>query len=183
MNHIRYEVSKEKNLDQEVSSEIDLNLNRISEFINTNTNNSSRKYKLSVNPSDLESQMESLQNITSCLSPYGKNFEFTKAYLANPNTFFAVIKNDKEKVVGRVTMMMGKDKDGKDKIARVSKVYKIAPLNEKAIDEALIKYAKEMGAEFMENGEMTVEGLERVSDDFVKGENGKVVVKRKKDEE
>jgi len=173
---IKLDFSSQKNISQELLGEIRPNLERI---LNLHSNGS-ENYVLSVNPSDLESQILSLQTVTSCMSPGGSNFRYTQAYLANPNTFWAVIKGKEDgKVVGDVTVFMGKHQR-KKVIARVSKVYSLVPIDEEAIDAALITYAGEMKAEFIESGEMFVKGLEDAKEDFVTGEKGKMVVDKTK---
>lgn len=173
---IMSEVSKKKDIGANVLNEVKPNLSRILNIIDKGSEN----LELYINPSDLESQMKALQNVSSCLSPGGCNFKYTKQYLENPNTFWAVIK-DKEKVVGRFTMFTG-DYKGKEerpaKIARASRVYSIVPVNEKSVDEALKEYAKEMRLEFIKSGTMHIEGLREVYDDFVRGNNGNVILGR-----
>lgn len=170
--YIMSQINKSCN-DFNVLAEVRPNLGRILNM----TYKGSRNYTLSINPSDLESQMKALQNITSCMSPSGEMFKYTRDYLKNPYTFWAVIK-DGDDAVGRVTVFVGKQFD-KNMIARVSKVYSIAPVNEKEIDKALKEYAREIGAEFLESGEMEVAGLEKYYDDFLGAGKGKIVVNRK----
>lgn len=173
---IIFGLNSRKNPNQELAGEIRPNLERILNL----TSNGHESYVLSVNPSDLESQLISLQTVTSCMSPGGSNFRYTQAYLANPNTFWAVIKGMEDgKIVGDVTVFMGK-RQRKKAIARVSKVYSLVPISEETIDTALRKYAGEIKAEFIESGEMVVKGLEDAKEDFVTGHNGKVVVDKTK---
>ncbi len=165
-------VSKNKGLDESVVREIKPNLSRI---LNT-TYKGSRGYTLSVNPSDMEAQLEALQNIPSCLSPGGSNFRFTKEYLGNPNTFWAAVREENKdgtpgKVVGRVTIFRGK-RDGEDVIARVSDVYSTAPIGKESVDEALREYAKESGAKLTGTGEIEVDNLEKAYDDYASGSDG-----------
>ena len=171
---IMSDVSKKKGLDENVVREIKPNLSRILNI----TYRGSREYVLSVDSSDMEAQLEALQNIPSCLSPGGSNFEFTKQYLKNPNTFWATVREENKdgtpgKVVGRVTIFRGK-RDEKDVIARVSRVYSTAPIDKVAVDEVLREYAKESGAEFTGRGKIKVGGLERIYDDYASGLDGTV---------
>lgn len=194
---IMSEVGRKKDIKPEVLGEIKPNLSRILNL----TYKAGRTYRIDINPSDLESQMEVLQNVTSCLSPGGGNFLYAQEYLKNPYTFWAVIKNEKN-IVGRATVFIGEKEEeeisrrvqesregdsgtGNEKnkdyaIARASKVYSTAPVSEEVVDGALQQYAKESGYTFLHEGIFTVPGLTKVYDDFVHaGEKPGVVVIKK----
>lgn len=185
---IMSKVERKRDLEPEVLGEILPNLNRILNL----THNADTTYILHIDPQDLESQMEALQSVTSCMSPGGSRFSYTQEYMENPYTWWVVIKDGKN-VVGRVTIFVGKDYKrpgilgrvwgilnrmmGRTFcIARVSKVHSHALVEEESIDEALRKYARDCGYSFLESGTMVVPGLKKVYDDFVIP--GEVVVRR-----
>lgn len=157
-------VEKKKELGKEIRDDIKPNLSRILNL----THKSSKNYIVSIDPSDLEGQMEALQNISSCLSPSGCNFHHTQKYLKHPNTFWAVIKEDGKngKIVGRFTLFRGKQ-ENKDFIARVSNIYSTASIEESSIDESLKQYAKESGAEVITGGKISIPGLGEAYDDLL----------------
>ena len=155
------ELSKRKDISEEVLREVKPNLDRI-----RTTMDKGGSYTFSINPQDMKSQLEALQNVSSCLSPGGSMFRYTKEYLKNPNTFWAIIKGQ-QGAVGRVTMFQGKDESGNPAFARVSRVYAQVPIDEGEVDKALINYAAETKANFVERGELTVPGLQDFYDDFI----------------
>lgn len=167
--HIISELSKRKDIPQEILEEIKPNLNRISTSIDKAGN-----YTFSVNPSDMKSQLEALQNVTSCLSPEGSKFQYTKKYLKNPYISFATIKGARG-IVGRVTIFQGTDENGNPAIARVSSVYAQVPIDEGEIDKLLEKYASETNITFVKQGKLTVPGLQDYYDDFIGAGKGPVV--------
>lgn len=151
---------------------------RLSRVLNS-VHRGSKNFILYVNPSDIETQMEALQNVNSCISPGGIYFEYGQEYLKNPNTFWAVIK-DGEKVVGRATVFIGRDPRCNKRLARVSEIRSNVTIKEELVDRALRKYAEEIGAKIMKNGEIKVGGLTMAYDDYIDGitDQGKVAVKR-----
>jgi len=167
------ELSKKRDLSEEVLGEVKPNLNRIITSINKGGS-----YTFSINPQDMKSQLEALQNVSSCLSPGGTMFRYTKEYLKNPNTFWAIIKRQ-QGVVGRVTMFQGTNESGNPAIARVSKVYAQVPIDESEVDKALRSYADETNTSFVESGKLTAPGLKDFYDDFIgTGRGHTVEVKR-----
>jgi len=167
--YIVAELSKKKDVSEEVLREVKPNLDRIITSVGKGGS-----YTFSINPQDMKSQLEALQNVGSCLSPGGSMFRYTKEYLKNPNTSWATIKGT-QGVVGRVTMFRGTDENGNPAIARVSKVYAQVPINESEVDRALRNYALETGVGFIERGKLTVPGLEEFYDDFIGTGRGSVV--------
>ncbi len=167
--------SKKRGLDKKVLGEAKPNLNRIL----SSTDGAGGEYLLSIDASDMESQLAALQDISSCLSPGATNFEYTKILLENPNTLFPLIKEaGSGKIVGILSIAKGIHGD-KKVISRWSQIHSTVPLDEKSVDESLKKYAAENGIEFLLEGEMIVDGIgEMVMDDYARGENGKVVVDR-----
>lgn len=163
------ELSKRKDISEEVLREIKPNLDRIRTAMDKGGS-----YTFSINPQDMKSQLEALQNVGSCLSPGGTMFRYTKEYLKNPNTSWAVIKGA-QGAVGRVTMFRGTDESGKTAIARVSKVYAQVPIDESEVDKALRNYAVETNANFVERGKLIVPGLQNFYDDFIGKGIGSVV--------
>ncbi len=130
---------------------------------------------LYLKPSDLETQMEALQNITSCLSPGGDFFKHTRDYLKNPYIFWAVVKA-KGKVVGRATICMCRKASDLYTNPQISSAYSLCRLSEirsdvkvsdKTVDSALRKYAKEQGMRFIKKGNIFVEKLDDIYDDYV----------------
>ena len=167
------ELSKRKDISEEVLREIKPNLDRIRTAMDKGGS-----YTLFVSPQDIKSQMEALQNVGSCLSPGGSMFKYTKEYLKNPNTSWATIKGA-QGTVGRVTMFRGTNESGNPAFARVSKIYAQVPVDESEVDKALRNYAVETNASFVERGRLTVPGLQDFYDDFIgTGRGSNVTVKR-----
>jgi hypothetical protein len=167
---------EEKPTSQDVLAEVKPNLNKILNLAHKATG----IYTLSVDPSNLESQMEALQRVTSCLSPPdGQFFKYTQEYMKNPNTFWAVI-GDGRDIVGRITILVGKDSKGNKALARVSGVYSVAAVKESSCDSALKKYAAEIGARYITRGQLTVPGLTKFYDDFIGEGEGEVVTVKSK---
>ncbi len=130
---------------------------------------------LCLKPSDLETQMEALQNITSCLSPGGDFFKHTRDYLKNPYVFWGVIKAN-GKVVGRMTISICKKAINSYAIPKISADYSLCRISEirsdvkvseRKVDSALRKYAKESGMNFIKTGDIFVEKLDDIYDDYV----------------
>jgi len=180
-----------KNLTDEMRGEIIPNLNRILKL----REESSKNYMICFNPNDIETQMKALQDIGSCLSPDGCNFKYTEIYLENSDTFFPVIRENNETgpIVGRLTAFFGKseetdpegvrnilDCNDDDKvpnsISRASNIYSVVPFAEEDIDESFMKYANDSNLEFIENGVISVNNLDEIYDDRVRGSNSKVIV-------
>jgi hypothetical protein len=136
---------------------------------------------LYLNPKDLETQMEALQNITSCLSPGGYYFDYTKSYLKNQYFFWAVIKAN-DKVVGRATICIGKKVSGgstnpkistKYSLCRISEIRSDVKVSERAVDSALCTYAKEAGMGFIKNGNMFIDKIDDIYDDYADLDTGR----------
>jgi hypothetical protein len=164
------ELSKRKDISEEILKEIKPNLDRIAASMGKGGS-----YTLSINPQDIKSQMEALQNVGSCLSPGGIRFQYTKGYLKNPNTSWATIKGT-QGIVGRVTMFRGTDESGNPAIARVSRVYARAPIDESEVDKLLRSYANEANVTFVERGKLTVPDLQAFYDDFIGTGRGSFIV-------
>lgn len=170
--YVMSEVTRRKDIPQDVLGEVKPNLARI-----LTTIDASGSYTLSINPQDLKGQMEALQNVTSCLAPGGSMFKYTQGYLENPYTSWATIRG-KQGIVGRVTLFYGQDETGHPAIARVSKVYSQVPISETEIDSILNTYATETGARVVKNGKLTVPGLKMAYDDLIGGLQGSTVTVR-----
>jgi len=167
------ELSKKKDVSEEILREIKPNLDRIRTAMDKGGS-----FTFSINPQDMKSQLEALQNVSSCLSPGGSMFRYTKEYLKNPNTFWAIIKGQ-QGVVGRVTMFQGKDESGNPAFARVSRVYAQVPIDENEVDKVSRNYADETNTSFVERGKLTVPGLQDYYDDFIgTGRGPDVIVNR-----
>jgi len=165
-------LERKKDISPEVLAEVKPNLSRILNL----THRGSKNYVLSVNPSDMESQLEALQNVGSCLSPGGAYFqEYTQMYLENPNVFWAVIKDSDGKIVGRVTVFHGRQ-DGNDVVARTSKIYSLVPISQRSVDRALKMYAEDMNIKFIDSGKMVVDGLVDAYDDYADWKDNRVVI-------
>lgn len=147
----------------EVLGEVKPNLDRIITLMNTAGN-----YEISFNPQDLRSQMEALQNVTSCLSPGGSMFRHTQAYLRHPQVSWAVIRDMQHRIVGRFTVFYGQTMEDQPAVARVSNVYSQVPTSEAEVDNALRRYAAETGRKLLEKGMLLVPGLNEVYDDFAR---------------
>jgi hypothetical protein len=132
---------------------------------------------ITINP-PMEEQLLALQLISSCLSPGGGYFDYTESYLQNEYTSFAVVKDRRGRIVGRVTIFRGVDEDGNPVISRVSRVYSIVPLSGREIDKALKEYARENSLRWLEEGVIRIPGLEGAYDDFVEGEEGRIVIRK-----
>lgn len=172
------EARKKNNIRDDVYQEVKPNLSRII----SSTSIASGKYVLSIDPSDAVGQLESLHDVESCLSPSpgGVCSNYTKEYIKNPNTFFAVIKNDNGRAIGRVTVFRGR-KGNNDVIARTSKIYSKIAFDENDVDDALRKYATDSGAEFITDGTIEVPGIRSAYDDFISRglmKRGKIKIKR-----
>lgn len=140
---------------------------------------------LHLSPSDLETQMESLQNINSCLSPGGVNIIYTKKYLLNPSVFWAVIKSN-GKIVGRATIAICKRAIEKKTSAvhdlvgyhikpgyalcRLSEIRSDVEVSGKTFNAALRKYAKEMKMKYIKDGLVFINKLDSIYDDFIESE-------------
>ncbi|MCK5233835.1 MAG: hypothetical protein KAJ91_03385 [Candidatus Aenigmarchaeota archaeon] len=194
---IMQETDRRKDIDEDILGEIKPNISRILNI----THNGNKNYVLCIDPSDIESQMEALQNIGSCLSPNGSMFGCTQEYMKNPNIFWSTIREDDEdgNIVGRATVFIetpiikhtkrlrkiinqirgSENTENKTRITRASKVYSHIPIGETEVDELLKTYAEETNLEFIENGTMFVEDLHWIYDDFVSGNKGKVKIRRK----
>lgn len=164
------ELSKRKDISEEVLEEVKPNLDRI-----ITSMGKGGSYTFSINPQDIKSQLEALQNVGSCLSPGGSMFRYTKEYLRNPNTSWAIIKGA-QGVVGRVTMFRGTDESGRPAIARVSKVYAQVAFDESEVDNTLRNFANDTNVTFVERGKLTVPGLQDFYDDFIGTGRGPAVV-------
>jgi hypothetical protein len=131
------------------------------------TSKANGSYTLSINPSDLESQLLALQTVESCLSANGSNERFTEEYLSNAYVFWAPIFDEHKNVAGRVTVFTGTNKKGQKTIARVSNVYGSVPISPEEVDDKLKAYAEETGQRFVRRGTMLIPGLRKAYDDFI----------------
>lgn len=126
------------------------------------------EYSVGFAPSDTESQLISLKKVPSCLSPGGCNFRYTAHYLGDMpegGVFFATIK-DVDRVVGRATIAVGKDKNGKKSVARLSRLYpESLKISYKAFDSALKKYGEAIDATLLKTGKLEIEGVNGVAYD------------------
>ncbi len=151
--------------------EIEPNLKRLADLRNAGQ----RTYRISFAPRDYEGQLEALARVPSCLSPGSSNFKYSKHYLADTVTektggvFFAVIKDESDRIVGRATIAQGTDTSGELVVARASRIYpESVGITTEAFNRAIEQYANSLGGSYLPSGEMTVPGIRTtVYDDFM----------------
>jgi len=172
----RYNAEKAKEYEKEIN-EIEPNLERILRKKEVEI----REGEVRFEPYNFASQLQALAYVRSCLSPGGCNFYYTKHYFAHvPNIFWAVIYDDKKRIVGRATIGVGYDEDGNVYVARLSKEerYCHLPLSAKELDRAIAGYAKVLGAKIKKCGTLEIPGIgNEAYDDYLKSGSEPNVVK------
>lgn len=148
--------------------EIEPNLERIVRVKETEI----RDGVVSFDPYNFKDQLKALENVRSCLSPGGSNFNYTQHYFSNvPNIFFATFKTgeDNRNIVGRATIAVGYDVENRNQyVARVSgNNYSFVPLSTKELNRATKEYAELLGAEVKKTGEMNIPGIAEAYDDYL----------------